>query len=114
MGFENITTAILNALPTDLVGWTQVATLAVVAVLVWQVFLFKKQLSQYERTSDIAYGPFIVPRTTIIEGRLYLAFSDIDSRIGQIFSASLYVGIIIEIWFSDIFLRLFMNSSTIF
>lgn len=48
-------------------------------MLVWQVILFKKQLSQYQRASDIAYGPFIVPRTTIIEGRIYLAFSNIGS-----------------------------------
>lgn len=57
-----------------------IASIALVGVLIWQSKLLKRQISHAERTSTIAYEPFISPRSMIVPSvGARLGFSNIGA-----------------------------------
>ncbi len=80
MSIEDVISSIIQTLPSGVQFWANTASIILVGILIWQVIILKRQVSHSEKTTKIAYGPFISPRSmTIPQTGIYLGFSNIGS-----------------------------------
>jgi len=62
LGIENATSIVITPPITDIGFWSSLATIILVGVLIWQVIILRKQISNSEETTRLAHGPMIYPR----------------------------------------------------
>jgi len=80
LSIEDVISGIIQTLPSDVQFWANIGSIILVVVLIWQVIVLKQQISNSEKTTKIAYGPFISARTMHREtiGN-FVGFSNIGS-----------------------------------
>lgn len=62
MGIENATKIIITTPITEVGFWAQIASILLVAILIWQVILLHKQIKISNNTTKLAHWPSIVSR----------------------------------------------------